>query len=446
MVNVTIDNDIHSFVLHRDEETGRQNIHVVGSGDFTYDKGPMLYEYGTQEGIVDFAPSLGTNGYALVRGVGVLDLSDGSLVTGTTFNTEKPEIKSTDQFRNSTILTDTGYAITFAQDTQNKYSDDIIYNYYDVTATSPTVQTGRLPATNVGSINHDRIEVMNVIFADSTELGVIVHYRNYDGNNWNHNYYFVDLSTESITEILSHPDSTLPSIPTGKDRYIYGVETPNDEWAIASSEGKGYLVKHTGFPTPGNLDYVKKYDDSFKSPQVFHDGAVLFYKNDNPPRFEVEQVGNTTWANDIASFLNQEGENRVRKRFTDLVNFSKGTNWYYTGDEWFDGYRVFEPNQTPNDIRIRIFENKGRGIAHHKIDGVHAYDDRQLQTLPDLTEIYTTENDGKYKMIAAPNSSFYINGRQINTGRHFETFVNSNDVLRVPNSNGTHVALIKIKQ
>lgn len=118
MTQVNIDNKIVSTTVRQNE----QLFVPIDSDAVT-----TVESYNSGGTILAYEPSLRTNGVALIKDVGVVDLSDGSVISQPDFNYDTYDYGFS-QLRSFCTITDAGYVINFEQldndpDIQIKYVD-----------------------------------------------------------------------------------------------------------------------------------------------------------------------------------------------------------------------------------------------------------------------------------------------------------------------------------
>jgi len=444
MTQVTLDNEIITRQVYGGEE------YIVGGASPYDSEGPLLSKYGTN--IDAYNDQLGTNGYAYVRNVGVVDLADGSLVSGVTLSGVDDD---------KIIMTDSGNVayVDYDDSTYGSSSFDLKVEYYDCTAASPTLNsktvTVALPDSSYEY--YARFEKVWYLRPSTSEVGLFINGQDSSSNDRAYitSYDFVSDSFNSFDD-SSFLDTTGEFWEDTHFAYTDGG------WAIVaviedngSDNAQAFIAQGTGgFTSSTDWDsltkgYVDNSDWSSGITVAFDYGAVAAYY-DYDKEFILEDISGGT-EDDLNIYLDRYLD------YNDSGIISEG-EYYSTGNGTF-----YSKN---GEYELAPLDNKFKrnsyfpydGVTSPNISGLHGFSNRSLKTYTDKDSPTSEVTTSVYKLSVTMGDgvNVYVNDTTVAQTPDRDDdpipvaqmdntcYVENGDEIRV-NDRSAHISLVRVK-
>jgi len=417
MTLVNLDNNIITETI--DANT---TFIVPEGGFFTPTSGPTQSD--TSESYEAFNKNLGTNGFAFAEDVGVIDLSDLSLVLETNFTQTPPD---------NTVLTDSGFIVNARDTGLTGGSTDvkITFEFYDLNQTNPTKQSNTFSNNPIDSSFDETPQVENLGYARPSQSSVILQRFGTDSTaNADQTrilmYDFLSGDNAALEPNYNKSGSAEMRFAKRESGWSYGID---DGSSLNIVGGTGFIDLSAG----DSLDFQKSQNSTgtigaYDYGAIFTEGSQLQTQDISPTGI----AGNALIILWSGSVTPREGDYAY-------VNVD-GT------DVWIDGDDLIDANGDGYEAQ-RLFDT-GTAVSGPGIDGIHTFSGRSAKRVSESVINPGEVSVYKLRINEATSSSVTINGAPV-TGssgnfNRVETFVSAGDEIATGASK-THVSLIDVQ-
>jgi len=380
----------------------------------------------TSESFEAFNKNLGTNGFAFAEDVGVIDLSDLSLVLETNFTQTAPD---------NTVLTDSGFVVN-ARDTglnpaTGSTEVQITFEFYDLNQPNPTKQSNTFSDNPINASFDETPQVENLGYARPSQSSVILKRFGSDSTA------NADQTRILIYDFLSGDNAALERNFNTSGSATMRFAKRESGWSYGIDDGSSLsIIGGTGFVDLGagdSLDFQKSQSSTgiigaYDYGAIFTSASQLQTQDISPAGISGGDLI-TIWGGSVTP------------RAGDYVYVNVDG-----ADVWIDGDDLI--NAAGNGYEPQQIFSTGTAVSAPGIVGIYTFSDRSAKRLSDSELDSGDVSVYKLRINEAGGNSITINGAAV-TGSNgkfnrVETFVSAGDEITTGQSK-THVSLIQVQ-